>query len=127
MTDITEHKTSERKLYLCAIKDMFGNRIVRYSIDSRMKSRVAMDELNNAVAMCGDVAGCVVHRVRGSQFQSGKLLRVLARHRLVGAMGRVASCVDNAAMESFFGLLQKNFLNRRSWTSREELPTSIVT
>ena len=42
-------------------------------------------------------------------------------------MGRVASCGDNAAMESFFSLLQKNVLNRRSWATREELRIAIVT
>jgi hypothetical protein len=41
LTDITEHRTGEGKLYLCAIKDVFSNRIVGYSIDSRMKSRLA--------------------------------------------------------------------------------------
>lgn len=42
-------------------------------------------------------------------------------------MGRVASCGDNAAMESFFSLLQKNVLNRRSWATREELRIAIAT
>ena len=42
-------------------------------------------------------------------------------------MGRVASCGDNAAMESFFSLLQKNVLNRRSWATRDELRIAIVT
>jgi len=127
LTDITEHKTGEGKLYLCAIKDVFGNKIVGYSIDSRMKSSLAVNALNNAVAMRGDVAGCVVHSDRGSQFRSRKLLRALAAHRMVGSMGRVASCGDNAAMESFFSLLQKNVLNRRTWTTREQLRIAIVT
>jgi transposase InsO family protein len=127
LTDITEHKTSEGKLYLCAVKDVFSSKIVGYSIDSRMKSSLAVNALENAVAMRGDVAGCVVHSDRGSQFRSRKFLRALARHRLVGSMGRVASCGDNAAMESFFSLLQKNVLNRRSWTTRDELRTAIVT
>ena len=104
LTDITEHKTAERKLYLCAIKDVFGNRIVGYSIDSRMKSSLAVNALNNAVAMRGNVAGCVVHSDRGSQFRSRKFLRALTRHRLVGSMGRVAAAGDDAAMESFFAL-----------------------
>ncbi len=67
LTDITEHRTGEGKLYLCAIKDVYSNRIVGYSIDSRMKSRLAVAALNNAVARRGDVAGCVVHSDRGSQ------------------------------------------------------------
>ncbi len=50
LADITEHRTGEGKLYLCAIKDVFSNRIVGYSIDSRMKSRLAVAALNNAVA-----------------------------------------------------------------------------
>jgi hypothetical protein len=48
LTDITEHRTGEGKLYLCAIKDVYSNRIVGYSIDSRMKSRLAVAALNNA-------------------------------------------------------------------------------
>ena len=127
LTDITEHKTSEGKLYVCAVKDVFSNKIVGYSIDSRMKSSLAVKALNNAAAMRGDVAGCIVHSDRGSQFRSRKFLRALTRHRLVGSMGRVASCGDNAAMESFFALLQKNVLNRRSWTTRDQLRIAIVT
>ena len=127
LTDITEHKTSEGKLYVCAIKDVFSNKIVGYSIDSRMKSRLAVQALENAVAMRGDVAGCIVRSDRGSQFRSRKFLRALARHRLVGSMGRVASCGDNAAMESFFALLQKNVLDRHTWTTRKQLRIAIVT
>ena len=127
LTDITEHKTAEGKLYLCAIKDVFGNRIVGYSIDSRMKSSLAVNALNNAAAMRGNVAGCIVHSDRGSQFRSRKFLRALTYHRLVGSMGRVASCGDNAAIESFFALLQKNVLDRRSWTTRDQLRIAIVT
>ena len=127
LVDITEHTTSEGKLYCCAIKDVFSGRIVGYSIDSRMKSRLAVQALENAAQMRGDVAGCIVHSDRGSQFRSRKFLRALARHRMVGSMGRVGSSGDNAAMESFFALLQKNVLDRRSWTTREQLRIAIVT
>lgn len=67
LADITEHQTGEGKLYLCAIKDAYANRIVGYSIDSRMKSRIAVAALNSAVARRGDVAGCILHTDRGSQ------------------------------------------------------------
>lgn len=127
LTDLTEHPTSEGKLYLCAIKDVFSNRIVGYSIDSRMKSRIAVNALNNAVARRGDVAGCVVHSDRGSQFRSRKFVRALHRHHMVGSMGRVGAAGDNAAMESFFSLLQKNVLNRRTWATRDQLRIAIVT
>lgn len=125
--DITEHWTDEGKLYVCAFKDVFSNRIVGYSIDSRMKSRLAVAALNNAVARRRDVAGCVVHTDRGSQFRSRKFVRSLSRHEMVGSMGRVGAAGDNAAMESFFSLLQKNVLNRRTWATREDLRIAIVT
>ena len=88
LTDITEHKTAEGKLYLCAIKDVHGNKIVGYSIDSRMKASPAVRALQNAVAMRGDVAGCVAHSDRGSQFGSRKFRRALTRHRMVGCHGQ---------------------------------------
>ena len=127
LTDITEHPTAEGKLYLCAIKDAWSNRIVGYSIDERMTSHLAVRALNNAVARRPDAAGCVVHSDRGSQFRSRKFVHALNRHDLVGSMGRVGAAGDNAAMESFFALLQKNVLNTRRWTSRQELRIAIVT
>lgn len=127
LTDITEHKTAEGKLYLCTVKDAFSGRIVGYSIDSRMKASQAVRAVRNAARMRGDVAGSVVHSDRGSQFRSRNLRRELAAHNLVGSMGPVASCGDNAAMESFFSLLQKNLLDRRSWATREQLRIAIVT
>ena len=112
---------------MCAIKDVLSNRIVGYSIDSRMKSRIAVNALNNAVARHGDVAGCIVHTDRGSQFRSRKHMRALNRYGMVGSMDRVGAAGDNAAMESFFALLQNNVLDRRTWTTREELRIAIVT
>ncbi|MGW0157805.1 IS3 family transposase [Mycobacterium sp. NPDC003323] len=127
LSDITEHRTDEGKLYLCAIKDVFSNRIVGYSIDSRMKSRLATTALASAVARRGDVAGCIVHTDRGSQFRSRRFVHALGRYEMAGSMGRVGAAGDNAAMESFFALLQKNVLDRRRWRTREELRIAIVT
>ncbi|MEY8656079.1 IS3 family transposase [Brachybacterium paraconglomeratum] len=127
LTDITEHWTSEGKLYLCAIKDVFSGRIVGYSISDRMKARLAVNALDNATSRRGDVAGCIVHSDRGSQFRSRKFVHALNRHHLIGSMGKVGAAGDNAAMESFFALLQKNVLDRKRWRTRDELRIAIVT
>nr|WP_238153667.1 IS3 family transposase [Streptomyces xinghaiensis] len=127
LTDITEHPTGEGKLYLCAVKDACSGRIVGYSIGSRMQARLAVTALDNAVARRGVVAGCVVHSDRGSQFRSRRFVHALHRHGLVGSMGRVGAAGDNAAMESFFALLQNNVLDRRTWTTRQDLRIAIVT
>ncbi|MFN8038884.1 MAG: IS3 family transposase [Acidimicrobiales bacterium] len=128
LTDITEHRTREGKLYLCAVKDVYSNRIIGWSIDSRMKARLAVAAIEMAVARRdGDVAGCIVHSDRGSQFRARKLHRALTRHQMVGSMGQVGSAGDNAAMESFFALLQRNVLDRQTWATRDELRIAIVT
>jgi putative transposase len=67
LTDITEHATAEGKLYLCAIKDVYSNRIVGYSIDTRMKASLAVSALRNALALRAPAPGLVVHSDRGSQ------------------------------------------------------------
>ena len=92
-----------------------------------MKSRLATTALNNAVARRGEVAGCILHTDRGSQFRAENSCMPCDRHDMVGSMGRVGAAGDNAAMESFFSLLQKNVLDRRRWDTREELRIAIVT
>jgi putative transposase len=68
----------------------------------------------------------VVHSDRGSQFRAHVYVRALRDAKLLGSMGRVGARADNAAMESFFSLLQKNVLDRRRWSSRDELRHAIV-
>lgn len=62
LSDITEHWTREGKLYMCAIKDVFSNRIIGWAIDERMKARLVVAAIEMAVARRGtDVAGCILH------------------------------------------------------------------
>jgi putative transposase len=126
LTDITEHPTVEGKLYLCAVKDACTNRIVGYSMADRMTAQLAVDALANAVALRRPAA-TVVHSDRGSQFRSHAFVRALRAAGLNGSMGRVGACADNAAIESFFSLLQKNVLNRRRWATRDQLRLAILT
>ncbi|OLT54309.1 integrase [Corynebacterium sp. CNJ-954] len=129
LTDITEHHnhTAEGTLYLCAIKDACSRRIIGGSIDNRMKASLAVRALNNAIAnrrrAGAEVVGCIVHSDRGSQFRAKKFLRALEYHGVVGSMGRVGAAGDNAAMESFYSLLQNNVLDAQPRRTREELRT----
>ena len=91
----------------------------------RMTSQLAVDALANAVALRRPT-DTVVHSDRGSQFRSHAFVRALQAAGLRGSMGRVGAWADNAAMESFFSLLQKNVLNRRRWTTRDQLRLAIV-
>lgn len=92
-----------------------------------MKTLIVVAALDSAASRRGDVAGCILHTDRGSQFRSRKVQRALNPHRMVGSMGKVGSAGDNAAMESFFALLQKNVLDRRRWDTHDVLRIAIVT
>jgi putative transposase len=127
LTDITEHPTIEGKLYCCAIKDCFSNRIVGYSIGDRMTAKLAVNALRSAIARRQPDGTVVVHSDRGGQFRARAFRATLKANGLTGSMGRVAAAGDNAAMESFYSLLQKNVLNRkRRWRTRSELAYEIV-
>jgi transposase InsO family protein len=126
LTDITEHPTLEGKVYVCSIKDVCSNRIVGYSIDERMTAQLAVRALRAAIARRQPAGTVVVHSDRGSQFRSRAFRAVLSAAGLQGSMGRVAAAGDNAAMESFHALLQKNVLDRRRWRTRAELRYAVV-
>lgn len=127
LTDITEHPTGQGKVYLCAIKDEWLNRIVGYSISDRRKSRIAVDALNmpSAAAARSPAASCTP--TEASQLRSRKFLAALRRHELAGSMGQVASADDNAAMGSSFALLQRSVQDRHRWATRHELRLAIIT
>ena len=91
----------------------------------RMTSALAIAAIRNA-GLRRDSAGVVVHTDRGSQFRARAFVSTLNELNMVGSMGRVGACGDNAAAESFFSLLQKNVLNRQRWATREELRIAII-
>ena len=126
LTDITEHPTAEGKLYACVIKDVCSNRIVGYATSDRMTANLATSALRSAVARRRPRGTVVVHSDRGGQFRSRAFRAVLKANDLTGSMGRVSSAGDNAAMESFYSLLQKNVLDRRHWRTRSALAYAIV-
>lgn len=127
LTDFTEHPTATGKLYLASLKDVFSNRIVGYALIPRPTADLACAALRHALARRSPTSVVIVHSDRGGPFRSRKFQRMLTMNGLAGSMGRVASAADNAAMESFHSLLQKNVLDQnRVWASREELHEAIV-
>lgn len=127
VTDITEHPTAgEGKVYCCAVKDLFSNRIVGYAISERMTADLAVAALRAAIARRRPDGVVIVHADRGAQFRARSFQAVLRAAGLQGSMGRVASAGDNAAMESFWALLQRNVLDAQTWSTREDLHYAIV-
>ena len=90
-----------------------------------MKASLACSALRNAIHL-RQPHGTVIHSDRGSQFRSKAYRRMIKNNGLQGSMGRVGACGDNAAMESFFALVQKNVLDTRRWATRDDLRLALV-
>jgi|SRR5450830_1719111 hypothetical protein len=95
-------QAGEGKLYLCAIKDVFSNRIVGYSIGSRMKASLAVAALRNAVAL-RDPGNTIVHSDRGSQGGFNRSSQHLDRGGVDGQTGRVDEGVDGQVGDEVAG------------------------
>jgi transposase InsO family protein len=126
LTDITEHPTREGKVYLAAVLDVYGRRVVGWSIADHLRAELVVDALEMARWRRRPAPGkTVLHSDRGSQYTSWAFGHRLRDAGLLGSMGRVGSAYDNAMMESFFGTLQRELLDRRSWATRKELASAI--
>lgn len=126
VTDITEHPTREGKVYLAAVLDVFSRRIVGWSIADHLRSELVVDALEMARWRRDPLPGeTVVHSDRGSQYTSWAFGQRLRAAGLLGSMGRVGSAYDNAMMESFFGTLQLELLDRQRWQTRAALAAAI--
>ena len=126
LTDITEHPTREGKVYLAAVLDVFGRRVVGWSIADHLRAELVVDALEMARWRRRPAPGqTVLHSNRGAQYTSWAFGHRLRDAGLLGSMGRVGSAYDNAMMESFFGTLQRELLDRKSWTTRNELASAI--
>jgi transposase InsO family protein len=126
LTDITEHPTREGKVYCAAVLDVYSRRIVGWSIADHLRSELVVDALEMARWRRRPRPGqTVVHSDRGSQYTAWAFGQRLRSAGLLGSMGRVASALDNAMMESFFGSLQLELLDRQRWQTRAALARAI--
>jgi len=105
--DITYLPTAEGWLDLAVVEDLFSRRIVGWSMDAAMTSRLVVDALHLALGRRHPEAGLPTHSDRGSQYASQHYQGVLTQHGLVCSMSGVAQCRDNAPVESFFASLKR--------------------
>jgi putative transposase len=121
LTDITEHPTREGKVYCCVVLDAHSRKIVGWSIDSHQASSLVTNALSMAITNRTPPAGTVIHSDHGTQFTSWAFSERVSQAGLVPSMGTVGDVFDNAVIESFWGRLQTELLNRKKWKTRIEL------
>jgi putative transposase len=126
LTDITEHPTREGKLYCAAVMDAWSRRIIGWSMAPHIRTELVLDALGMATLRRTPEQGeTILHSDHGSQYTSWAFGQRLSKAGLLGSMGSVGDCYDNAMMESFWGTLQLEVLDRKQWNSRAELANAI--
>ncbi len=124
VTDITQHRTGEGWVYCAAVIDVFSRRCVGWSIADHLRTELVLDAVDMA-RIRRRPEGTVLHSDRGTQFTSWLFGTRMREAGLMGSMGKVASAYDNALMESFWGSMQIELLDRRAWGMRRELATAM--
>jgi putative transposase len=119
VTDITYIKTHEGWLYLAVVIDLFSRRVVGWSAQPRMTTDLALQALLAAVWRRKPKSKVMIHSDQGSQFTSREWQQFLSQHNLDASMSRRGNCHDNAVAESFFQLLKRERIRRRTYLTRE--------
>ena len=128
VADVTYIPTGEGWLYLAVVEDLFSRKVVGWSMDQTMTSRLVVDALEMALArrlQGSSSSGLVAHSDRGSQYASEHYRRRLREERIECSMSRRGNCWDNAAMESFFASLKKELVHDEDYATRDEAKASI--
>lgn len=126
LTDITEHPTREGKVYCCVVLDLFTRKVVGWAIDRRCETALVNDALAMANGSRRASTSTIIHSDHGSQFTSWGFTENVRNYGLMGSMGTIGDCYDNAPMESFWGSMQIELLNRQRWMTVVELSVAMA-
>ena len=120
VTDITYIRTQEGFAYLTVVIDLYSRRVVGWSMQNRQTTDLVLQALLMAVWRRKPRNKVLIHSDQGSQFTSMDWASFLKAHNLEHSMSRRGNCHDNAVVESFFNLLKRERIRRRTYRSRDE-------
>ena len=127
--DITEIPTGEGKLYLATVLDLYSRRLLACPMSEHPNAALAADAIKIAGAVRGgkdNIDGVIFHTDRGSTYTARDFTALCDRLGVRQSMGRVGSCFDNAAAESFFSTLEHEVLSRHTFTTKAQARTVVL-
>ena len=105
-TDITQFKVCDKKVYLSPVMDLFNREIISYAISTSPTLYQIREMLNGLFVKLPTKSTPIIHSDQGWQYQHKEYQRLLAEHNITQSMSRKGNCMDNGAMENFFGRLK---------------------
>ncbi len=125
VTDVTEFKVGEQKVYLSPVIDLFNQEVVSYKVSKSVKLSLVMDMLMGATAKLRKHEKPIVHSDQGWQYQNKRYQQQLKDRGLLQSMSRKGNCLDNAVAENFFGILKTEMYHNEVFENADELIESI--
>jgi transposase InsO family protein len=127
LTDITEFKVGDQKLYLSTLMDCYNNEIKSYTLAKRPVFLLVKDMLDKALSNLTRKVKrkLMIHSDQGWHYQMREFRKILKAHGIKQSMSRKGNCYDNALMENFFGTLKSETIYIEKPSSIEELEKQI--
>lgn len=112
VSDTTYIATEEGWLYLAAIMDLYGRKIVGMAVSKNNNKELVIEALEDAARRIGKdkLKGCILHSDRGSTYASNEYVEKLKEYGMIGSMSRTGNCWDNAPIESFWGRMKVEWI-----------------
>lgn len=121
VTDVTEFNVAGQKLYLSPILDLYNGEIVAFETNRRPVFDLVDSMLKKALSKLAPHEKPMLHSDQGWHYRMPAYQRQLRERQLVQSMSRKGNCYDNAAMESFFGVLKSEFFYLNKFDSVDAL------
>ena len=129
VTDITEVKAKDGKLYVSAVFDCYDSCVLGLAMDTNMRASLCVQTLKNAHDACHDLRGVIIHSDRGAQYTSQEYRAAVSRYGILQSMNSAGGrCHDNAHCESMWARMKDELLYGRYNTEKmtiDELKTLI--
>ncbi|MGR2826129.1 IS3 family transposase [Acinetobacter sp. 1124_18A] len=124
-TDVTEFNVNDEKLYLSPVIDLFNGEIITFRIQRKLNYELVKEMLIHALAKLKRHEKPILHSDQGWQYQMAHYQQQLKQHGLIQSMSRKGNCLDNAVIESFFGILKSECFHGEKFQSIDELEKTI--
>ncbi len=121
VTDVTEFKVKDQKVYLSPIVDLFNQEVIAYKIAKNARLPLVTDMLKDAIDKLDGHSKPIVHSDQGWQYRHKAYQKKLVEHGLKQSMSRKGNCLDNAVAENFFGLLKTEMYHGHNFKDADEL------
>ena len=124
-TDITEFKVLGNKLYLSPIIDLFNGEIISYDLSEKPDFKQVVAMLKMSFKKISNHKNLILHSDQGWQYQMKQYRRLLQDKGIIQSMSRKGNCLDNAVIESFFGILKSELFYLNKYESISQLKKDI--